>query len=303
MGDQPIRFGDVQATNATLVKQLQDTAKGQMATGNRAAADEVNGEVQARGGDPTRVSADAIAATLAQHGASTEFLDNVLRRDHGDTSGMYDEAQFNKVMSDLGTADMLRGIYQQELGRMPDGQGLKDWTEVIDNLRARGLTGDALKTEITNRVRASEEYASKHPASTGATTAPETPGAPAGATGKVPSDSLQGTHGGQCVVFVEAQTGNYFPVGAAKEMLNDGKHPGYDVVHQPQPGDVFVATGGPYGHTGIVKSVNADGSLTVIDSNNNLDEVVHIHTIPATYAAGYLRRNPAEPASPYGRSG
>jgi surface antigen len=114
----------------------------------------------------------------------------------------------------------------------------------------------------------------------------------------VPAGGLEGQHGGQCVVFVENQTGHHFPVEGAKQMLQPGMHPGYNVVGTPQPGDIFVCTGGQWGHTGIVKAVNPDGSLVVVDSNSHLDEVIHTHTVPAGYAQGYLRRDPGQATIP-----
>lgn len=296
MGD--IGFADAQRVNDQMLATIRTQAGSQVAAGNREAADELNGEAQAIANSPNKVTSDAIYATLQQHGENLEFLDNVLHRDGGDAHGMYDAAQFDKVMADLGNAELIKSVYQDQLGRMPDGQGLKDWSGVIDNLRQRGMSDDAIKAELTRRVQASDEYASKHPAAAAAPVAP-TAGSSAPAGAVIPPDSLDGTHGGQCVVFVEHETGTYFPVGAAKDMLANGNHPGYQVVSTPQPGDVFVATGGEYGHTGIVKSVNPDGSLNVIDSNYGLNEVVQSHTLPAGYAAGYLRRDPSQAARPY----
>jgi surface antigen len=294
-----IGFADVKATNAKMVQNLGVVAKSQATAGNRSAADELNGEAQTQANEPNKVSGDAIYATLKERGKNVEFLDNVMHRDPAGDHGLYDEAQFTKVMNDLTSADLLKDVYQSELGRLPDGQGLKDFSAMIENLQARGLTGDALKAEITERVQASDEYAQKHPelapaAGSGDDTAIDssTDGQPhTGATGKIPADALEGSNGGECVVFVEAQTGHYFPVGAAAQMLQNGNHPGYDVVHAPRPGDVFVMTGGEYGHTGFVKSVNNDGSITVIDSNSKVDHIIHVHNYPASSPAGYLRRN------------
>lgn len=131
--------------------------------------------------------------------------------------------------------------------------------------------------------------------------------APASA-GTVPNrDEWVGQHGGQCVVFVERATGHYFPVESAHQMLQDGKHPGYGrVTDAPRPGDIFVQSGpAPHGHTGIVESVNPDGSLNVIHSNYRRaergPEKVGVDTFQPGQVTGFLRRNEAEPAVPYGK--
>jgi surface antigen len=193
-----------------------------------------------------------------------------------------------KAMPDM--QSMIEEVYRTELGRLPDGVGLRDWGTMIQRMHGGGSSPGAIKQALLDGVRGSAEFIEKNPT--------QDPGPAAG--GPIP-DVADGTYGGQCVVFVEKQTGHYFPVEGAKEMLNPGKHPGYNVVQTPQPGDVFVNTNGRWGHTGIVKSVNPDGSLVVIDSNSNLDEKVRTHTIPAGDAAGYLRRDPSQAPTPYGR--
>ncbi|MBI2264889.1 MAG: CHAP domain-containing protein [Armatimonadetes bacterium] len=114
--------------------------------------------------------------------------------------------------------------------------------------------------------------------------------------GYVPPDSLVGTKGGQCVGFVQKQLGVWFPVESAGQMLDDDKHPGFDRVEDPQPGDIFVRQGtssNPDGHTGFVKSVD-DEYVYVIDSNSNWDETVQVHKYRRDQIDGYLRKQPAE---------
>ena len=65
-------------------------------------------------------------------------------------------------------------------------------------------------------------------------------------------------------------------------------HPGWNLVNSPQPGDLFVMNIAPYGHIGYVVGVNANGTVTVCDSNWNEDGVEHEHTIPMSEIAGYL---------------
>jgi peptidoglycan hydrolase-like protein with peptidoglycan-binding domain len=61
-------------------------------------------------------------------------------------------------------------------------------------------------------------------------------------------------------------------------------------VSSPQPGDAFSHSGGRYGHTGIVVSVHG-GMVDVIDSNWNLDQRIHVHTLPLSYFSGFARSN------------
>ncbi len=109
--------------------------------------------------------------------------------------------------------------------------------------------------------------------------------------------ALDGRKAGQCKVFVERQLGAHFPGQvAAKSMLRPANHPGFDVVTEPRPGDVFVMKSGSiYGHAGFVKALHPDGSLTVVDSNWDGDGVVHTHTLSAATVKramlGYLRSN------------
>ncbi len=115
--------------------------------------------------------------------------------------------------------------------------------------------------------------------------------------GNVIPNIPDGAYGGQCGKFVANVTGGAFPDATAKQFLDPNGHPGFYVDSQPRAGDVFVCRGGRYGiptdtgHTGIVKRVNPDGTLTVIDSNWKFNERVLTHTLPQSVVDGYLRRN------------
>jgi hypothetical protein len=113
--------------------------------------------------------------------------------------------------------------------------------------------------------------------------------------GYIPPSSLEGTHGGQCVAFVQNQLGTHYDLPYAKMMLNPGAMPGYNRTNVPRPGEIFVMTQPPadatYGHTGFVKSVNQDGTVTVIDSNWGDNETVYVHNIPQSEIAGYLMKS------------
>lgn len=111
---------------------------------------------------------------------------------------------------------------------------------------------------------------------------------------------LNGRNAGQCKVFVERQLGAHFPGQvAAKSMLRPANHPGFEVVTEPRPGDIFVMNSGSvYGHTGFVKELHPDGSITVVDSNWDNDGRVQTHTLSARTVErlmlGYLRATEEE---------
>ena len=48
---------------------------------------------------------------------------------------------------------------------------------------------------------------------------------------------------------------------------DDQLYGSYRIDRNPEPGAVFVAEGGYYGHVGIVESVNGDGTITISDMN------------------------------------
>ncbi len=48
---------------------------------------------------------------------------------------------------------------------------------------------------------------------------------------------------------------------------DDQLYGAYRIDRNPEPGAVFVAEGGYYGHVGIVESVNGDGTITISDMN------------------------------------
>lgn len=115
--------------------------------------------------------------------------------------------------------------------------------------------------------------------------------------------SLDGREGGPCKVFVERQLGAHFPGHvSAKSMVKPGNHPGLARVKAPRPGDVFVLGRGRWGHTGFVKAVHGDGSLTVVDSNWVAANRVGTHRYSAAFVKahviGYLRPD-GTPVKPY----
>lgn len=97
------------------------------------------------------------------------------------------------------------------------------------------------------------------------------------------ASTTPGDWAGQCVVAVESWTNHHFPVAMASEMTQ------WVNSSTPAPGEIFVSTLPPFGHTGIVI-----GGGKVIDSNWGLDERVRIHNlsdIPSI--AGYIAGIPA----------
>jgi surface antigen len=108
-----------------------------------------------------------------------------------------------------------------------------------------------------------------------------------------------GSYAGQCSSFSAVVAGvpgfprpdGLGPVNG-KDMVNfltSGGH-GYHRVSTPAPGDIFSQSGGQYGHTGVVVAVNGN-SVTVIDSNWNLDERIRVHEIPLSQFSGFARRS------------
>lgn len=85
---------------------------------------------------------------------------------------------------------------------------------------------------------------------------------------KLAAGGAVGTHGGQCVVYVENVEGIHFGVEYARQMAADVNS------HDPKVGNIFVSTLDGAGHTGIVNGPNS-----VIDSNWNLDEIIRIHPL------------------------
>ena len=108
-----------------------------------------------------------------------------------------------------------------------------------------------------------------------------------GATQGPPRGFQAGAWGGQCLAWVNKTSGRPMWNFDARDCLTN--HPGWTRVSSPQPGDLFVMASGKYGHIGYVLGVNSDGTVTVADSNWNLDERMHEHRIPMSYMAGYLR--------------
>ena len=116
---------------------------------------------------------------------------------------------------------------------------------------------------------------------------PQATGATQSARGTAPASFREGAWGGQCLAWVNKTSGRPMWNFCAKNCLTN--HPGWTRVSQPQPGDLFVMANGIYGHIGYVLGVISNGTITVADSNWNLDEREHIHTIPMSSIAGYLR--------------
>ena len=56
-------------------------------------------------------------------------------------------------------------------------------------------------------------------------------------------------------------------LGNARNWAWQPANAGYAVDKTPEPGAVFVSTGGYYGHVGVVEAVNDDGTLSVSDMN------------------------------------
>lgn len=93
-----------------------------------------------------------------------------------------------------------------------------------------------------------------------------------------------GTKGGQCGRFVNNLTG--LKLGDSFQSKMAKMDP---TITWPEPGMVFTMPYKDTGHTGIIVAVNPDNTVTVKDSNYNLDEKVKTHKISLNKIAG-LRR-------------
>ena len=97
-------------------------------------------------------------------------------------------------------------------------------------------------------------------------------------------DSDIGKKGGQCGRYVNNFLGT--------KTFGDSYESKVAKINSKTPvvGGAFIyppTKNNPYGHVGIVKAINADGTITAIDSNWNLDEKVTQHDIPMSRITGY----------------
>lgn len=93
-----------------------------------------------------------------------------------------------------------------------------------------------------------------------------------------------GTKGGQCGRFVNKLTG--LGVGDSYQSKISKMDPS---IKTPEPGMVFVMPYQNTGHIGFIVSVNDDGTVTVKDSNFNLDEKIGTHKIALSNITGLAR--------------
>ncbi len=114
-------------------------------------------------------------------------------------------------------------------------------------------------------------------------------------------------HDAWCAMFVSwvfAASGHPLPVidgkmGFAKvKNIFTWARKNRRLVKRPKAGDIFVIAHGPQkGHTGIVKSVNADGTITTLEGNTNMrgsrsgDGVYERIRTVASINAGFVRIN------------
>lgn len=93
-----------------------------------------------------------------------------------------------------------------------------------------------------------------------------------------------GTNGGQCGRFVNSITG----LGLGDSYENKMSKMDSSIT-KPEPGMVFVMPYKDTGHTGIIVSVNNDGTATVKDSNFSLDEKIKTHKIALSKITGLTK--------------
>lgn len=94
-----------------------------------------------------------------------------------------------------------------------------------------------------------------------------------------------------CTQFV-AKNFSWIPpfLGDAKDWLTTAPQHGLQTTHTPAPGEVAVMTqvGGGHGHVGIVKSVNANGTITLNDQNWDMHGTIMTHDVSASSITGYI---------------
>ena len=112
-------------------------------------------------------------------------------------------------------------------------------------------------------------------------------GVTANGDGSVSINTEVGFKAGQCGRFVNDVFGQKM-MGDSYESKMSWVDPSIKV---PEAGMAFVMeTESPYGHTGIVESVNAEtGMMTVVDSNWGNDEKIQRREIPISSVSGFVR--------------
>lgn len=115
-----------------------------------------------------------------------------------------------------------------------------------------------------------------------------------------------GKYGMQCVDIDTDLTNNYVGVpisGNAINLLDSARAAGYEIVpasKSPRAGDLFVMDtntlyGHPFGHTGYIYRVNADGSFETVEQNVGDDSNLYTGTVAKfmhrtrDYMLGYIR--------------
>lgn len=57
--------------------------------------------------------------------------------------------------------ELLNGLYQDMLGRAPDGEGMIQFSKMIQARRAEGMSEDGIKQFVTDQIKSSAEYQAK----------------------------------------------------------------------------------------------------------------------------------------------
>jgi predicted chitinase len=114
---------------------------------------------------PAQPAATATARTAGAAMAEDGFSSSGLIED-------FDESGLPEALDD--TADchaMLDGLYQDLLGRKPDGVGLRDFTTMMQEKLAEGLNAQDVQAYIVAQIKSSAEYIGLHGAPASAATA------------------------------------------------------------------------------------------------------------------------------------
>lgn len=117
-----------------------------------------------------QVVSDTFQKELGRPDTSDDYWHQVGRQMANDGKSLDDIRSFMKSQFDsseeyrLGHPEqMITQLYQKLLGRAPDPQGMKTWTDLANQLRAQGRSADQIRDTIAGKIEGSAEYQGLHP--------------------------------------------------------------------------------------------------------------------------------------------
>lgn len=193
-------------------------------------------------------------------------------------SGNYTEQELSDFAIAMGISDDRNPVYQADLA-------LKQAEAKIKQAEANGQLINPLDQQAL--IKAQYENWALLGFEPGVIPQGGSYGVTANGDGSISVNAEVGFKAGQCGRFVNDVFGQKM-MGDSYESKMAWVDP---TIKIPEAGMAFVMeTESPYGHTGIVESVNPDtGMMTVIDSNWGLDEKVQRREIPISSVSGFVR--------------